>query len=488
MQKPRSRILIVVVLVVLLTTHAFPVSLAHAVDDPSAASDATGAIRIRYSKEGATYHAYRLFDVVLAEDVKRTSAQEARMEFEQADADYGYVIAKTFQDTGNTRTNSWWEFLLTQGPDGANSTTPYAVLSTEKDAHKLEEAFFIIDANALSLDGGEYHELFITQKFMFAHRVDTSKYAQTSPDQTIGRTTDADGVPASGQVQTVRDFAQAALSWANNHQLANEPAHYVAVDHEASGAQTYDTNKRADIYHYTGDDAIVADVPLGYYLLSTATGALCSLDEPDSVSYVYDKNQTPELFAQVRTKGSAVSNLPYAQLSEEEQRDLLWSESYLRNWAYGTDASPGDYVQLKTVIIAMQGVEDYTLHDVMEPGLTYVDDAHSSESTGIYDDERLQRDGAYDYRPHVYLYSQTNASTYDIPSKVGNYTNWEVQKSKDGASLDDGCDFHIVFGDVGTPKDQTETFAYEVTNKAETDGKTAVKTVDVGDWDRIVIT
>lgn len=488
MHRQKLRVSIIFVLAALLATLAVPTSYVFAAADSLAASDSTGTIRIRYSKEGATYHAYRLFDVVTLEEVKRSSAQGTRMEFERNGADYGYAIAKTYREAGTTRANAWWEFLLTQGPDGANSATPYAVLTNDTDEHKLEEAYFLIDPNSLDFDGSEYHELVITKKFMNAHKVDTSKYAQTAPDQTIGGTTDTVDAPASRQVQIVRDFAQAALSWADSHQLNNYSGHYVATDREASDAQTYDANTRADIYHYTGDDAIVEDLPLGYYLLSTATGALCSLDGPDSVAYVYDKNQTPELFVQVRAKGGVASNLPYAQQSVEEQRDLLWSESNLRNWAYKTDASPGDYVQFKTVIIAMQGVEDYTLHDVMEPGLTFVDDPQSSESTGLYDDTGLQRDGAFDYSPRVYLYSQSNASTYDIPSKVGKFTNWGVQTSKGGSSLNDGCDFHITFGDVGTSGDQKQTFAYEVTGETANDGNPVIKTVDVGDWDRIVVT
>lgn len=451
-------------------------SLAYAA--PASESNARGKILIRYSKEGASYDVYRIFDLNAHNNDQPNVPEPAEGEPEvvaSPAADYEYVIC-AHDPEDKTSPNPWWTFLTTYGPDGANSPTPYAVLSTEKSTKKRDAAYFVIsDATVAVGTSDDYHTIVATQHYP----IDAS---------TSSISGDANQNHVSGTVQSeaVRDFAKAALAWAQAQNLTKPQGHYVAEGRATSGGEAEQADAGANVYQYSGDTAFVDDMPLGYYLLGTATGTFVLLTNADNSAFVYDQNEQPELFLQVRAKGSAASRLPFNQLSDDQQHDLLWSEEYLANWSYRTNVNLGDYVQFKTVIIAKQGVVDYHLHDVMETGLTFVDDAALDQATGLYDDAGLLHNGAYDYSPHVYLYNQQTDKTYEIPSEVGGHTNWTMHKAGDKKSAPtDGCDFEVEFKDVvseAKKSDEKMTFAYAVGS----DG--AARTVDVTDWDRIVVT
>lgn len=300
----------------------------------------------------------------------------------------------------------------------------------------------------------------------------------------------------------VQDFVQSALAYMDGQELLRAQGHYTASGREVIGTELPTANTRTDVYQYSGDNAYVDNAALGYYLLGTTTGAVCVLTDANPTAMVYDRNEQPELFVQMRAKNAAVNLLPFARMSAEDQHDLVWSEDDLRGWSYKTSVNLGELVQYKTVIIATQGVTDYRLHDVMETGLTLVDDASSSEPTGTYDDSALQTNGTYGYSPRVYLYSRATDTTYDIPRKVGDNVNWTFHKAGDKSDKeapDDGCDFEVEFHDVtqelgGDEGGGKMTFAYldpDATGTdvgAATDADAAAKTIDVSDWDRIIVT
>ncbi len=464
-------------------------------DEPTA----RGKIQIRYSREGASYDVYRIFDLVQhkgADDAASEDAEDAQQTAGQGGAQstrFDYVIRHTLPAVDGDQPNPWWSFLTTHGPDGAKSKTPYAVLSSEKDSSKRAAAYFVLaDEPMTEGDIDDYHVVTLNESFVAAVRNSTSSVIEAGES----RLTESD------DDQTVRAFTQAALKWAAKQGLGQRQGYYVAVGRETSGSVTEDgADARANVYQYSGDTAFVGDLPLGYYLLGTASGTLCSLTPQDSSVFMYDRNDKPELFMQVRAKGSAASRLPLDQWSEDERHNLVWSEDYLVDWAYKINVNVGDYVQFKTVVVAKAGINGYRLHDVMEAGLTFVDDDRAPEGTGLYDDANLLVDGAYDYSPHVYLYNQATDATYEIPRVVGDKTNGVVRtpareaadkgeatdKSDAAAPPTDGCDFELELIDAQQDKGTTQkmTFAYA---SGEAGDAQAVGTVDVTDWDRIVVT
>lgn len=88
------------------------------------------------------------------------------------------------------------------------------------------------------------------------------------------------------------------------------------------------------------------NLPLGYYLVDSSVGTLCSLDTTKPESTIQEKNGVPSV-----EKG--VSN------------------SKTGPFDTSSTASIGDTVYFKTTITAQPGAQNYVLHDKMTEGLTF---------------------------------------------------------------------------------------------------------------------
>lgn len=106
----------------------------------------------------------------------------------------------------------------------------------------------------------------------------------------------------------------------------------------------------------TGDEEIVTvtfdSLKLGYYLLDSTTGALCSLDTTKNTATIQEKNTEPTLDKEVE-------------------------EDSTGNYGTYNDANIGQVVNFKTTITASKGAQNYVMHDKMSKGLTY------KEVTGV---------------------------------------------------------------------------------------------------------
>lgn len=87
---------------------------------------------------------------------------------------------------------------------------------------------------------------------------------------------------------------------------------------------------------------------LGYYLLDSSLGTLCSLDTTNPNVTIEEKNAEP-------------TNVKTVQ----EDSDKAWGAT--------NDADIGQTVNFKSTIIAQAGAENYVFHDKMSAGLTYTD-------------------------------------------------------------------------------------------------------------------
>lgn len=83
---------------------------------------------------------------------------------------------------------------------------------------------------------------------------------------------------------------------------------------------------------------------LGYYLVDSSAGALCSLNTTDTNVTIEEKNAVPSVEKKVK-KGS--------------------------NYDKWNTASIGDKVEFQTTITAQPGAQNYVLHDKMSDGLTF---------------------------------------------------------------------------------------------------------------------
>lgn len=88
------------------------------------------------------------------------------------------------------------------------------------------------------------------------------------------------------------------------------------------------------------------NLELGYYLVDSTTGALCSLDTTDNEVIISEKNTVPSVDKTVKENG---------QYGKEN------------------NATIGDTVEFKTEITVGAGAQSYVLHDTMSKGLTLND-------------------------------------------------------------------------------------------------------------------
>ena len=142
-------------------------------------------------------------------------------------------------------------------------------------------------------------------------------------------------IDAQGYVTWVQDadaaaFAKAALAHAEEAEYFSRPQRKTAPA-PATGAQ-YST-------------VTFRDLNLGYYLVDTTLGTLCSLDTTAPSVEMFEKNEPPHINKQVQ-------------------------EDSTGNWGDENTAEIGDTVEFKTTITAKKGAESYVLHDAMSAGLT----------------------------------------------------------------------------------------------------------------------
>ncbi len=121
---------------------------------------------------------------------------------------------------------------------------------------------------------------------------------------------------------------------------------------------------------------------LGYYLIDTTLGTLCSLDTTTPNVEMEEKNEVPSQEKKV-----------------QEDSDGSWGDK--------NTAEIGDTVNYKTTISAKKGAQGYVLHDVMSAGLTL--DPDSIEATGL---EKGQDANSGDY--HVVTTGLSDGCTFEV--------------------------------------------------------------------------
>ena len=173
-----------------------------------------------------------------------------------------------------------------------------------------------------------------------------------------------------GYVTWVENADPAAFAKLAQAQAATMTADGTAVAPAAAEGKTYST-------------VTFSDLKLGYYLVDTSLGALCSLDTTNPNAVMEEKNEVPTIDKQVK-------------------------EDSTGSWGDENTAQIGDTVEFETTIHAKKGAQNYVLHDKMSEGLTL-----NPESISVKVGETALTSG----------------------------TDYTVVTS----GLTDDCDFHIVF-------------------------------------------
>lgn len=141
-----------------------------------------------------------------------------------------------------------------------------------------------------------------------------------------------------------------------------------------------------------------SSLKLGYYLVDTTLGTLCSLDTTNPSATIEEKNETPANEKEVK-EGS------------------VWGES--------NDANIGDTVEFRSTVTLPVGSENVVFHDDMSAGLTL-----DTDSIKVYTNAELS--------------SELNTASYTVAA----------------ANLSDNCDFEVSFTSTYLDSLKTTTTVY----------------------------
>ena len=173
-------------------------------------------------------------------------------------------------------------------------------------------------------------------------------------------------------------FAKKALAYANNSSPLIAP----------------DATKKAPdaVTGETTSTVVFDNLDLGYYLVDSPTGTICSVDTTNNEVDIKEKNVAPTVEKKVQEDSTSA-------------------------WGTSNTADIGDTVNFKTTITAQAGAQNYVLHDKMSEGLTF----DSAVNT-------------------VTVKTQKAGTTVETPVDSSNY---EVKTS--GFPSGDICTFHVEF-------------------------------------------
>lgn len=444
----------------------------------------TGKITISNAKANETYDIWQMFKLISFRDSDPSTgahptAEEVSSEVYET---YSYAIVPSDNE------DSWYYFLTHYGPDtkdfnGVQSNTPYAVLTTETSANKMNAAYFIINAQASTIELPDTTTL--TYHVIKANRAVTFMNDWDSPDSMSSRNDEgvsaSEGINYSDTAATngsktnlnynaVQDFAQAAVAYAKANGIA------------PTATRTAPSENPSIEF---------AGVELGYYLMGTSMGALASLDTTNKDVNIYEKNDEPTIEKSVLKKGEEVGLVTPAYLTGANGDGAVWVTN--------TDADINDLVQFRTVITAQQGADSYVLHDVMEDGFEFVSTDAAPQNTNINSYTGVPTSG-YTYSPKVYLVKETTVyavpNTALVPISGGNSqtaNNWAIV-SGTGVTNAHGCDFEIRFSDGDanvTDRNPERAVVFGATKIYENEAAVSNAEpawVEITDGDKIVVT
>lgn len=99
-------------------------------------------------------------------------------------------------------------------------------------------------------------------------------------------------------------------------------------------------------------ELVFSNLELGYYLVSSSIGTICSLNSTHSDVKITDKNEKPSITKEVQ------------EISKVNDDNEGWGED--------NNANIGDTVNFRSTITGQAGARNYVFHDTMSAGLTFI--------------------------------------------------------------------------------------------------------------------
>lgn len=240
----------------------------------------------------------------------------------------------------------------------------------------------------------------------------------------------------NGYVTWVKDadvaaFAKAALAYAESKNMT--------PDATQTAAKATDGSLKVE---FTG-------LKLGYYLVDTTVGTICSLDTTNPNVTIADKNGVP-------------------------QSEKFVKEDSNNTWGKKNDADIGQTVEFKGVITAGVGAENYVYHDKMSAGLTYtgvtkveITTAANKDTTTVVDPANytVKSTGLTDGCTFEVAFTQAFCNTLKSGDVVTIYYTAVLNENAVIAGAGNPNESHLSYGDSGkpgsTPTSETKTYTWE---------------------------
>lgn len=186
-----------------------------------------------------------------------------------------------------------------------------------------------------------------------------------------------------------------------------------------------------------GNESIVFDeLELGYYLVDSSTGALCSLDTTDNEVEITEKNTIPTVLKEVAENGKFGSK---------------------------NDANIGDVVTFKTTITVGKGADNYKLYDNMSAGLDFqgitsvVLTGEGARDLALTTDYTVSSNDTYDF-----IIDFTDSLEEDLVLGNTIVVTYTAKVNKNAVIDGKGNDnvTNLTYGDQNTPSNESKTITY----------------------------
>ena len=185
------------------------------------------------------------------------------------------------------------------------------------------------------------------------------------------------------------------------------------------------------------------DLDLGYYMVDTTLGTLCSLDTTKPNAEIREKNEVP---TNVKTV----------------------EEDSTGNYGEKNDADIGQTVNFKSTITAQAGAENYVFHDTMSAGLTYtgVTDITLNGTAVDASNYTIVTEGLTDGCTFEVRFTQAFCDTLKANDQI--VISYTATLNENAVIAGDGNPntSKVSYGDSSntkyTPDSQTETYTWDV--------------------------
>lgn len=189
------------------------------------------------------------------------------------------------------------------------------------------------------------------------------------------------------------------------------------------------------------ETVVFENLELGYYLLDSTLGTICSLDTTDKEITVKEKNDVPELDKEVKEDSTSA-------------------------WGKENTAELGEEVEFKITVTAQPGAENYIVRDKLSEGLTLNADSIKVEGLTknteyvVLTSGLTNADDTFEVR-----FAQSYLDTITTETKIVITYSAVVNEKAVIYEKSNPNDASLIYGDEAspsyTPSSKTETFVFE---------------------------